>query len=737
MISTFVVRRVVAAVGATQKASYAQEFFKTVIAVNKGPGGKKSVAPRFTKKSHVKLSEYLRNMATPEIEAQLAPLRTAVKEYGDLIRTLKANGAPKMDIDKAVLELKARKKKLEETEVSLAPKEASFDRLKLEDLLKRRFFYDQSFSIYGGVTGLYDFGPMGCALKANMLHEWRKHFVLEEGMLEVDCTSLTPEPVLKASGHVDRFADWMVKDVKTGECFRADHLIKNAAEKVISDKKADETMKTELRDVLARLEGFDDKDMLEVITKYNFKSPTTGNDLTPPIAFNLMFPSQIGPTGDFKAFLRPETAQGIFVNFKRLLEFNQGRLPFAAAQIGLGFRNEISPRQGLIRVREFTMCEIEHFVDPSDKSHPKFRKVSSYAMVLLSACNQMDGQSAQSITIGEAVEKGVVANETLGYYMARTHMYLVKVGVDPRRLRFRQHLNNEMAHYAQDCWDAEILTSYGWIECVGNADRSCYDLKQHSRATNTKLVAEKKLSEPRAIDIVEALANMTILGKEFKKDAKKVQIALAQMSEDEVKNLEKQMASAGSYKLNVDGEGFLLTSEMVNVRRSTKTVHVEEITPSVIEPSFGIGRVMYAVLEHSFRQREGDEQRTFLALRPLVAPIKCSVLPISANERLNPIIEAVREELSKYDLSYRVDDSAGSIGRRYARTDEIGIPFGVTVDFESEKKPWTVTLRHAESMEQIRLDLTELGCVVSALVSERMDWTMAQQKYPRFEAKSD
>ncbi|KIH45962.1 WHEP-TRS domain protein, partial [Ancylostoma duodenale] len=184
-------------------------------AVNRTAGRKRPIPPRFTKKSKLKLSEYLKNMATPEIEAQLAPLRIAVKEYGDLVRELKANGAPKIDIDKAVVELKARKKKLEETEVALAPKEASFDRLKLEDLLKRRFFYDQSFSIYGGVTGLYDFGPMGCALKANMIQEWRKHFILEEGMLEVDCTSLTPEPVLKASGHVDRFADWMVKDLKT------------------------------------------------------------------------------------------------------------------------------------------------------------------------------------------------------------------------------------------------------------------------------------------------------------------------------------------------------------------------------------------------------------------------------------------------------------------------------------------------------------------------------------------
>ncbi|PAV71205.1 hypothetical protein WR25_26720 [Diploscapter pachys] len=136
-------------------------------------------------------------MSVAEIEEQLAPLREAVKEYGDLIRKLKEEGAPKIDIDRAVVELKARKRKLEETEIALSPKETSFDRAKLEDLLKRRFFWDQSFAIYGGVTGLYDFGPMGCALKANMLQEWRKHFILEEGMLEVDCTSLTPEPVLK------------------------------------------------------------------------------------------------------------------------------------------------------------------------------------------------------------------------------------------------------------------------------------------------------------------------------------------------------------------------------------------------------------------------------------------------------------------------------------------------------------------------------------------------------------
>merc|ERR1711962_1248217 len=277
--------------------------------------------------------------------------------------------------------------------------EASFDRAKMEDLLKRRFFYDQSFAIYGGITGQYDFGPMGCAMKANLLNAWRSHFILEEQMLEVDCTMLTPEKVLKASGHVDRFADLMVKDMKNGECFRLDHLIKAALEKVKADKKTNEETKARCDDIVVKLEGMSKGEMAAVLREFDMKSPITGNDLSEPIEFNLMFQTGIGPTGDIKGFLRPETAQGIFINFKRLLEFNQGRLPFAAAQIGNAFRNEISPRSGLIRVREFTMAEVEHFCDPADKSHPKFASVASVSMTLYSADNQMGGQPAKMINI--------------------------------------------------------------------------------------------------------------------------------------------------------------------------------------------------------------------------------------------------------------------------------------------------------------------------------------------------
>ncbi|KAL3077353.1 hypothetical protein niasHS_013342 [Heterodera schachtii] len=614
--------------------------------------------------------------------------------------------------------------------------ETFIDRFKLEDLLKRRFFFDQSFAIYGGVSGLYDYGPMGCALKANMIQAWRTHFVLEEGMLEVECTSLTPEYVLKASGHVDRFIDWMVKDKQTGACFRADHLVKNQAETLIRDKKTDEKTKSELMNVLVMLDGMSCDDLHEVIKKFNFKSPLTGGDLSEPVSFNLMFPTEIGPTCDQRAFLRPETAQGIFINFKRLLEFNQGRLPFAAAQVGSGFRNEISPRQGLIRVREFTMCEIEHFVDPTDKRHPKFEKIAHLELTLFPACNQMESKNPQKISIGNAVKLGIVNNETLGYYMARTHLFLLSVGISPDKLRFRQHLSNEMAHYAQDCWDAECFTSYGWIECVGNADRACYDLHQHQKASGVKLVAEKKLGAPKQIEVVEAVPNKQLLGKEFKSDSKQILAALDDLTEAQIEELEREIKSNGKYRLSLrEGKTFELNSSMVEVKRFEKTVHVEEVTPSVIEPSFGIGRILYAVLEHSFRQREGDEKRCYLELPPLIAPIKCSILPISSNERLDPIIFAVRDQLTSREISSKIDDSSGSIGRRYARTDEIGIPFGITVDFESELQPWTATLRNAPTMQQIRVSVSEIGEVVGHLVKGKMNWETAMAKYPIFNAK--
>ncbi|XP_063965067.1 glycine--tRNA ligase-like [Lytechinus pictus] len=672
-----------------------------------------------------------------DIETVLAPLRASVKEQGDLVRKMKEGGTPDHDIKRAVVELKARKKALEEKELALTSKGVKFDRTKMEDTLKRRFYYDQSYAIYGGVSGLYDFGPVGCAMKANFINIWRNHFIIEEGMLEVDSAVLAPENVFKASGHVDRFADFMVKDGKTGECFRADHLIQSYLEKLIAGKKTTEEQKKDYQAVIAQLETYGKDELTELFRKYQVRSPTTNNELSDPMEFNLMFATAIGPAGNMPGYLRPETAQGIFVNFKRLLEFNQGRLPFAAAQIGNAFRNEISPRSGLLRVREFTMCEIEHFIDPSDKDHPKFDTIANVSVPLFPVDRQVNGLSPITMTIGEAVEKGMIKSRVLGYFLGRTFLFMTKVGIDPKKLRFRQHMFNEMAHYACDCWDAETKTSYGWVECVGNADRSCFDLTCHAKHSKVPMVAEKRLAEPKTIDVTEAAPVKSVMGKAFKKEAKVVMEHLTSLEPDQLTGLEKALTENGETTVEVNGKSFKLTPDMIAVKRYQKTVHVEEFTPSVIEPSFGVGRILYSILEHNFKVRENDEQRTYFTLPPIIAPYKCCVLPLSTNKEFESLVKRLAQDLSNASISHKVDSSSGSIGRRYARTDEISVPFCITVDFDSLKEPHTVTLRDRDTLEQVRAPVTDVASIIQDLSSDKIRWSDVLAKYPKFEGQQE
>uniref|UniRef100_A0AAV2L786 Glycine--tRNA ligase n=1 Tax=Knipowitschia caucasica TaxID=637954 RepID=A0AAV2L786_KNICA len=650
------------------------------------------------------------------MEEVLSPLRNAVKQQGDLVQQLKEQGAPEQEINKAVAELKARKKILEAKELALKPKDEIVDRAKMEDTLKRRFFYDQAFAIYGGVSGLYDFGPVGCALKNNILQVWRQHFIQEEQILEIDCTMLTPEPVLKTSGHVDKFADYMVKDSKTGECFRADHLLKAHLKKLMSDEKCPAPKAAEMDNVITQMDNYTQQDLADLFVKYNVKSPSTGNDLTPPTSFNLMFQTSIGPGGNTPGYLRPETAQGMFLNFKRLLEFNQGKLPFGAAQIGNSFRNEISPRSGLIRVREFTMAEIEHFVDPNEKVHPKFSNVADLDIMLYSSKAQTSGQSAHIMRLGDAVEQGVINNSVLGYFIGRIYLYLLKVGLSKDKVRFRQHMENEMAHYACDCWDAESLTSYGWIEIVGCADRSCYDLT--------------------FVDVTQFEANKATIGKEYKKEAKLILDFLSVCDECFISEQEKLLNEKGEFTVETEGRSFTLTKDMVSVKRFQKTLHVEEIVPNVIEPSFGIGRIMYSIFEHSFQVRQGDEQRTFFSFPAPVSPYKCAILPLSPNQKFMPFIHQLSQEMTGYGVSHKTDNSSGSIGRRYARADEIGVAFGITIDFDTvNKSPHTATLRDRDSMRQIRAEVAVLPAVVRDLASGVLTWEEVEKKFPIFEGQ--
>merc|ERR1711962_1309000 len=487
-------------------------------------------------------------------------------------------------------------------------------------------------------------------------------------------------------------------------------------------------------DIITKLDGATKEEQAATLKKFNIKSPVTNNDLSEPIEFNLMFQTNIGPSGAVKGFLRPETAQGIFINFKRLLEFNQGRLPFAAAQIGNAFRNEISPRSGLIRVREFQMAEIEHFMDPEEKSHPKFDSVKNTEVSLYSACCQMEGKSVYKTTIAKAVEEKTIDNQTLGYFIARIQQFLIKAGVNPAKLRFRQHMANEMAHYPKDCWDAELLTSYGWVECVGCADRSAYDLSQHTKATGVRLCAEKKLSAPVTKAVTEVVPNKGPLGKAFKKDAKSIMEKLSKMSLEDMDKMGADLKN-GESVLELETTNVKLTPDMVSVKRTEKKVHVEEIIPSVIEPSFGIGRVMYAIFEHNFKVREGDEQRTYFSLPPVIAPLKCAVLPLSNNPEFGPLVADISTRLTECDVSHKIDDSSGSIGKRYARTDEVAVPFGITVDFDSLKVPNSVTLRERDSTSQVRIEVDKVAEVLRKLSTGRMTWQQVALQFPKFEAQ--
>lgn len=668
------------------------------------------------------MAEATPTQATPE---ELAALEKAIEEQGAKVRAMKGNKAPKEETKVEIDILNGLKAKLAEKTPKKA-EEKGFNRASFEDTLKRRFFYAPSFEIYGGVAGLYDYGPVGCAIKANFISTWRSHFVLEENMLEVDCTSLTPYAVLKSSGHVDRFSDVMVKDMKTGDCHRADHLLEDVLEFRMKEAKTTAEEKEEFKLMLAQIDNYKKEDLAAIFKKYNVISPL-GNELSEPVDFNMMFATSIGPTGLLKGFLRPETAQGIFLCFKRLYDFNNGRLPFAGAQIGKSFRNEIAPRSGLLRVREFEMAEIEHFVDPTNKLHPKFKTVAALDVPLLSAANQMAAKPSEKMTLGEAVSKGVIANETLGYFLGRIYLFMQKIGIDVTRLRFRQHMGNEMAHYATDCWDTELHTSYGWIECVGCADRSCYDLEQHAKATKVALNASEQLATPIVREVVQVLPDKQAVGKAFKKDAKILQDHLASLDETAALALNDQLA-AGPVTLTLEGKDFPLTKEIITIQKVTIKEHERKFTPSVIEPSFGIGRIIYTLLEHTFAVREGDEQRTWLKLPPIIAPVKCSLLPLSSQEEFQPLLQELAAALARESVSYRLDDSSTGIGRRYARTDEIAIPFGVTVDFKSLQER-TVTVRERNSMQQIRVKIEEIAPLVSRLSLGTELWADAVARY--------
>ena len=375
---------------------------------------------------------------------------------------------------------------------------------------------------------------------------------------------------------------------------------------------------------------------------------------------------------------------------------------------------------------------------PTEKQHPKFAKVAAVTLALFDRDAQLGSGLTSRVTAGDAVSRGVINNETLAYFMARTQLFMCRIGMIESKLRFRQHLATEMAHYAADCWDLEILTAYGWVECVGHADRACYDLDVHSKATGVSCEASKMLDAPVTVESVTAEPNRKAIGLTFKKEQKEVCAALEELGKDDaqLKAFETQMTATGTATF----KGFALTKDMVNWKRTTKQVQVVKFVPSVIEPSFGIGRILHALLEHSFGQRDGDEQRVVMNFPPSVAPIKCGVYNLQTNAQFPPLVQRVEQLLTDSSITNKTDSSGTSVGRRYARADELGTPFGVTVDFDTVADD-TVTLRERDSMQQVRIKIDELPRLLKQLTGaggeQPVAWQAATAHLKRVSDSSD
>jgi len=427
------------------------------------------------------------------------------------------------------------------------------------------------------------------------------------------------------------------------------------------------------------------------------------------------------------------------------LDYNAHRMPFAAAQIGTAFRNEISPRAGLLRVREFTMAEIEHFVNPSDKSHSKFKDVANIVLSLLPREAQTGEDISRPISVGDAVAQGIIGNETLAYFVARTHLFLLAVGIKPEKLRFRQHKWTEMAHYAKDCWDAEVHTTYGWVEVVGHADRAAFDLAAHSHESKHQLEAYEVWTPPREVEEGQIQINKGLVGKTFRNSAKQLLTYLEglQTNTSAVIELGKQLAE-GNAKLTLNGVDYPLTKEMLTTSVGKVLKHGAPYIPNVIEPSFGIGRIMYAIFEHNYvvrqkekkegkeqeKKEEKQEERAYLALPTIIAPIKVAILPMSSQDAFQPVVQQLVRGFLALNLAAKVDDSTAGLGRKYARADEIGIPFAVTLDFDTLKDK-SVTLRERDSMLQIRVTMDQAFLVISQFVAKTLTWARAYETFPR------
>jgi glycyl-tRNA synthetase len=347
----------------------------------------------------------------------------------------------------------------------------------VSELAKRRGYFWPSYEIYGGVSGFLTFGPLGALLKRRIEDKFRSFYIRPLGILEVETSVIMPGNVLEASGHVENFKEPTVECVKCQRKFRADHLLQE-----FGDMSDTETEKLTLQAVM------------EEIKNRGVRCPECGGNFSKAEQFMTMFTTTIGPYSDAVGYGRPEAAQGIFVEFKRIFESARERLPLGVVQIGHALRNEISPRQGPVRLREFTIIDIEFFLDPENRKCDRLQEVENEKLRLITAENKLKNDTEPiTVTVKEALNKGIIKEDWQAYFMALAKNFLVELGVPEEQQRFIEKLEWERAHYSVQGFDQEVyLDRWGWTEVSGHNYRTDYDLSRHMKASGVDLTAFKE-----------------------------------------------------------------------------------------------------------------------------------------------------------------------------------------------------------------------------------------------------
>jgi glycyl-tRNA synthetase len=557
----------------------------------------------------------------------------------------------------------------------------------ISEIARRRGFFWQSNEIYGGTSGFITFGPLGSILKRRIEDKFRSFFIHPLGILEIESPVIMPGKVLEASGHVEHFKEPMVECQKCKRKFRADHLLQEQAK--MSDT---ETEKLNLDEIM------------DQIKKYNIGCPDCEGELGNPKYFMTMFTTTIGPYSDAVGYGRPEAAQGIFVEFKRLHEIAREKLPFGVVQIGHALRNEISPRQGPIRVRELTIIDIEFFFDPEEPNCPLLKDVENEKLRLILAENKLRCKKEPiETTTKEALKKGYIKAEWQAFFMALSKRFLMELGVPEEKQRFIEKLEWERAHYSVQGFDQEIyLDRWGWTEVSGHNYRTDYDLKRHMEFSGVDMRTYKEYEKPLTKEEVVIKPIMSTLGRAFKKDAPKIAKTLSTL---DPKILEESLKKKGFFKI----ESFKILPEHVEIVHKKIEEKGRRFIPHVVEPSFGSDRLTYIALEYAYKKQE---DRALLSFPKEIAPIQVGVFPLVNKDGLPEKSKQVYAALLNEGFAVEYDES-GSIGRRYARADEVGTPLGLTIDYQTLEDN-TVTLRDRDTWEQVRTEIAKLPTLLHA-----------------------